>query len=225
MRLIADFALDHHLLDGLTILGLLFGVLGSLYLAYDLLDRKYGILRRLTEALTLAMLTVPFASLIALDFATTATGDNQGLAPTSSRAWFLFVALAWTVGMLAGLVQGFWIPVPRSRPAKVFSARGCLNAWPIWVIGTLILGGIVYWGLRALGSPAADSASGQIIFLSEAVMLPLLMISGGFSPFVRWWANRLPKNTLGVIGVFLILFGFLLAMAQPVASILDLPIH
>lgn len=47
--------LDHHTVAAISISGCCLDVLGSLYLAYDLLDGQHGPLRLLTRAVTYSM--------------------------------------------------------------------------------------------------------------------------------------------------------------------------
>jgi hypothetical protein len=49
-------------------------------------------------------------------------------------------------------------------------------------------------------------------------------ISGAFTPFVEWMADRLPERRMGVVGVGLILAGFSLQSVQYWMSLLDVTV-
>jgi hypothetical protein len=50
-------------------------------------------------------------------------------------------------------------------------------------------------------------------------------ISGPFTPFVEWMADRLPERRMGVFGVGLILTGFSLQSVQYWVSLLDVNVR
>jgi len=52
----------NHRLHSITIVGLTLGVLGALYLAYELLDRRHGLLRRFLQLITpVLMMAIPWS--------------------------------------------------------------------------------------------------------------------------------------------------------------------
>jgi hypothetical protein len=57
-----SFSLDHHVETLVTLFGVVLDLLGALYLAYDLLGRKEGFLRVLTEVIAYVAVLLFFAS-------------------------------------------------------------------------------------------------------------------------------------------------------------------
>ncbi len=57
---------------------------------------------------------------------------------------------------------------------------------------------------------------------------PCALTSGvlsGFSTSLAWWAEHLPEHRLGVFGILLMLFSFVLPIVQPLVDILNIPVH
>lgn len=89
----------------------------------------------------------------------------------------------------------------------------------------------VAWGL-AIGAAGAASAwlspevglsplKGAGIGLLSTVVSTAV---GSFAPSVEWWADNLPARRLGVCGVILGLFGFMVLAIVPVCSLLSHPL-
>lgn len=51
------------------------------------------------------------------------------------------------------------------------------------------------------------------------------VLAGAFTPFVEWAADRLPARRMGVIGVGLILVGFVMQSVQYWLTLLDVEIR
>jgi hypothetical protein len=103
------YSLDHRL-HGITIVGLSFGVLGALYLSYELLDRRHGLLRRLLQIVTPGLvmafpwLMLTFACFI-LAFILQITGF---LVSFFSYVGYFFAVVAAIFGMI-GLLSGIFL--------------------------------------------------------------------------------------------------------------------
>src|SRR5258707_13429531 len=70
MNLFAGLVVDHHILAGISVAALMLGVLGSLYLSYDLLGRNNGVLRGLIRVSTPGFLgAIILAPMGILDYA------------------------------------------------------------------------------------------------------------------------------------------------------------
>ena len=61
--------------------------------------------------------------------------------------------------------------------------------------------------------------------VSFGLSIAIFLYLGGFSKYLRLKIGNLPEKRLGVIGILLILSGFVLALAQPVADILNIRIY
>jgi hypothetical protein len=46
-----------------------------------------------------------------------------------------------------------------------------------------------------------------------------------FSPFVEWWADKLPPRRLGAFGSILLLFGLVLQSLQYWVTFFDIPVR
>jgi len=102
-------SLDHRL-HGITIVGLTLGVLGALYLSYELLDRRHGLLRRLLQIVTPGLvmafpwLMLTFACFILAFILQIAVF----LASFFSYAGYFFAVVAAIFGMI-GLLSGIFL--------------------------------------------------------------------------------------------------------------------
>ena len=82
--------MDHHAIAAVSIVGICFDLLGSLYLAYDLLGGQHGPLRLITRAVTY---TIMF-------------GIGYGL------------GLGFLFGLVAGIASGFTISIELNRASR-----------------------------------------------------------------------------------------------------------
>jgi hypothetical protein len=244
-------SIDHHLLASVSIAGTCLDVLGTLYLAYDLLGGEYGPLRLLTRAVT-------YSIVFGVGYA---------------------IGLGFIFGVVSGVATGVTVAIELNRAAKqvdhyslpweaFFSAvRGAGVAAGLYHVvglrfvvafGTLITGGQViaysrgmrpaldyaaawrprltrrqFWGtvVRTLGYSAA--ALGCSIFAQHlehpwwfAVRVGVVtgLVTGVgilVNPYIEFYADRLPQRTLGVLGIALILCGFALQSVQYWVALLD----
>ena len=204
--------IDRHILDGITIAGLLLGVLGSLYLAYEFLDRKQEILHWITMYFTSAMMSIGgYIALWGSFFIYMLYLSPYTLVNLNENDLLRNGVIAGAVVGIFVSVSGFYFPdysrIPGiSRPiALVYAtiAHILVIAW--------------CWWLSNLDHATLPVSLG----LSFAVFL----ILGGGSKTLKLGIDNLPEKRLGVIGILLILSGFVLALAQPVVDILDIPVH
>lgn len=108
--------IDHHVLAGISLCGVLLDLMGGLYLAYDLLGGKRGPLRTLTRATTYALLFgLGYGAPLGLTYGLIA-GPGLGLA-LGLEYWFAGAAskagmrgalrrTAFAFALFRGLVQG-----------------------------------------------------------------------------------------------------------------------
>jgi hypothetical protein len=246
--------MDHHTVAAVSITGTCLGVLGSLYLAYDLLGGQHGPLRLLTRAVTYSVVF----------------GIGYGL------------GLGLFFGLATGIATGVTISIELSRAARgldhyslsweaLFSAiRGFAFGAGLYRIlglrfaiafGILITVGQVfaYWrGMR----PAIDYAASRrprltrrqfwgtvvrtIGYIATALVCSTLvhhidhawsfairvglvtgLVTGvgvTVNPFIEYYADNLAERRLGAFGIGLIFCGFALQSLQYWLALLDVRI-
>ena len=246
--------MDHHTVAAVSIAGSCLDVVGSLYLAYDLLGGPHGPLRLLTRAVTYSIVF----------------GVGYGL------------GLGLIFGVAAGAASGITIAIELSRMSRkqdhfplfwegVFSAiRGLAFGVGLYVLvglrfgaafGILITAGqIVAYSrgirpsldygpsrrprLSRLGLQAAAvrtvgyiaaalvcSALVQhlehpwIFALHVGVVTGIVTACGtALVPFVEYFADHLPQRMMGAFGLGLIFIGFALQSFQYWLVVLDVPV-
>jgi len=244
--------MDHHTLAAVSLTGTVLDVLGSLYLAYDLLGGQHGPLRLLTRTVTYSLVF----------------GIGYGL------------GLGAFFGLAAGLATGITVSIEFNRAARrldhyslpweaLFSAiRGLgFGAGLYRMLGfryalafaLLITGGQVFaysYGMR----PAIDYVASRRPRLTRRQFWGTLVRTVGYiatallcsafirhvdqpwlfairvglvtgivtgvgiavNPYIEYYADNLPERRLGAFGVGLILCGFALQSLQYWLALLDL---
>lgn len=248
---IQSFAMNHHLVAAVSITGTCLDVLGSLYLAYDLLGGQHGPLRLLTRAVTYSIIF----------------GVGYGL------------GLGLFFGLASGIATGITLAIEFNRAARgldhhalpwegLFSAiRGCGFAVGLYpIVGYRFA--IAFAILLTLGQtfaysrgmrPAMDYSTSlrprftRRQFRGTVVRTIGYMVSGllcsafirhlehpwlfairvglvtGFvtgigttvNPFIEYYADNLPERRLGAFGIGLILCGFALQSLQYWLALFD----
>jgi hypothetical protein len=243
--------IDHHTVAAIAISGSCLDVLGSLYLAYDLLGGQHGPLRLLTRTVTYSIVF--------------GVGYGIGLGPV--------------FGLASGVAAGITLSIELNREARrlrpyslawegVFSAiRGiAFGAGLYRIVGlqfaiafaTLITIGQIFaysrgirpgmdytvrraphlsrrqfWGtvVRTVGYIATALICSAFVHhvdhpISFALRVGLVtgIVSGlgqTVIPYIEYFADNLPERALGVFGIGLILCGFALQSLQYWLSLLD----
>ncbi len=247
--------MDHHIVAEVSIAGSCLDVLGSLYLAYDLLGGQNGPLRLLTRAVTYSIVF----------------GIGYGF------------GLGWVLGVAAGAATGVTVSIELARMSRtqdhyslfwesVFSAiRGlAFGIGLYWLVGfrfsvafaTLITIGqiIAYsYGIR----PSLDYGPSRRPRLSRRLMLAALVRTVGYIvtalvcsalvqhlehpwvfalrvgivtgivtaigtamiPFVEYFSENLPEKSMGAFGIGLIFIGFSMQSFQYWLAVLDVPVR
>ncbi|MDP9146691.1 MAG: hypothetical protein M3N22_03465 [Acidobacteriota bacterium] len=246
--------MDHHVVATVSIVGTFLDVLGTLYLAYDLLGGEHGPLRLLTRAVT-------YSIVFALGYA---------------------LGLGIAFGLAAGITTGFTVAIELHRTARrqdhyplkweaLFSAiRGAGFAAGLFrmvglrfaaAFGTLItIGQVVaysrgmrpaldyaasvrprltrrqFWGtvVRTVGYSAAAIVCHPLalhlahpwLFAMRVGLVTGLVTGAGITinPFIEYYAEHLPERGMGVLGIVLILCGFILQSMQYWLAALDVRI-
>jgi len=243
--------IDHHTVAAVSVAGTFLDVLGSLYLAYDLLGGQHGPLRLLTRAVTYSIVF----------------GIGYGL------------GLGLFFGLASGLASGITVSIELNRAARglkhyslfwegFFSAiRGlAFGAGLYRILGleyaiafaTFIIAGQIiayargmrpaidyvasrrprltrrqFWGtvMRALGYIASAVVCSALVHRLDhawafAIRLGLVTglvtgIGATVNPYIEYYADILPERRLGAFGIGLILCGFALQSLQYWLALFD----
>ena len=243
--------MDHHTVAVVSIAGTCLDVLGSLYLAYDLLGGQHGPLRVLTRAVTYAVVFgIGYGLGLGLFFGL-ASGLASGitLSIEFSRAshglhhyslpWEgLFAAirgLAFGAGLYPMVGFGFAIAFAILVTAgQIFAySRGTRPAAEYAASRRPRLTRRQFWGtvLRTVGYTATALICSAFIHHVEHVWLFAIrvgLVTGivtgvgiTVNPYIEYYADKLPERRLGVFGIALILCGFTLQSLQYWLSLFD----
>jgi len=243
--------MDHHTVAAISITGSCLDVLGSLYLAYDLLGGQHGPLRLLTRAVTYSIVFgVGYGLGLGLFFGL-ASGLATGatLAVELNRAargrrhyslpWEAMFAAIRGVAFGAGLYRiaglGFSIPfVVLITAGQVFGySRGLRPATDYEASRRSRLTRRQFWGtvIRTLGYITSALICGALIqhvdhVWSLALRIGLVtgIVTGvgvTVNPYIEYYADNLPERWLGAFGIALILVGFALQSVQYWLSLFD----
>lgn len=243
--------MDHHTLAAVSISGTCLDLLGSLYLAYDLLGGRHGPLRLITRAVTYSLVFgIGYGLGLGFFFglaAGTATGftvaaelnrASQGL-DHYSLAWEgLFSAirgLAFGAGLyrLVGLqfaitfglliTAGQIVAYSRGmRPALDYAASRRSRLTRRQFVGTVI---------RTVGYTASALICSVLIHHVDhawAFALRVGIVTGlvtgigiTVNPHIEYYADNLPERRLGAFGIGLIVCGFVLQSLQYWLALFD----
>jgi hypothetical protein len=243
--------MDHHTVAAISIAGTCLSVLGSLYLAYDLLGGRHGPLRLLTRAVTYSIVF----------------GIGYG------------IGLGLFFGLASGIATGFTLSIEFNRAARgldhyslpwegVFSAiRGAAFGAGLYrslglefalAFGILITAGQIFAYSRGI-HPAMEYAASRrprltrrlfwatvirtVGYIATALVCSAFVhrvdhawsfatrvglvtglvtgVGGTVYPFIEYYADNLPERWLGAFGIGLILFGFALQSLQYWLTLFD----
>ena len=236
--------IDNRMLAIISIVGSSFDVIGSLYLAYDLLGGEHGPLRTLTKAVTYGLLFgVAYGALFGAIFGL-AIGITHG------------ITLSWELARAARheLKPGFWYETTMSAirgcgfgvgagylfglkfgiTFGVFSAGGQIVAYMFGIRPSMDYAPAARPGmskhqiLAAVNRTAGYGIAGYVSALIGRQQWPAWkfglaagLIVGAVTafmnfcmPIIEWTADRMPEKRMGVVGVGLILIGFALQSVQ-----------
>lgn len=243
--------MDHHTVAAVSITGTCLDVLGSLYLAYDILGGQHGPLRLLTRAVTYSLvfgigyglglgLFFGIASglatgiTLALEFNREARGQNHYSLPWEA----LFSAIrGFAFGAGLYRILGFRFAVAfailntagqifvywrGNRPAIDYAAsRRPRITWRQFR-GTLIrTAGFTATAL--ICSTFIRHLDHPWIFAIRVGLVTGIVTGVGITvnPFIEYYADNLPERRLGAFGIGLILCGFALQSVQYWLALLD----
>ena len=242
--------IDKHTLALIGIIGSSLDVLGTLYLAYDLLGGEHGPLRTLTRGVT-------YGALFGAGYGL-AMGPVFGLASGLAHA----VTLAWEFSRAArqGPKPGFWYDTAMSAIRGFGFAAGAAYTYG-WTFGAVFgalstvgqalayrmgirptaeykpatrprVTKLQFWSAvnRAAGytvggylsALAAGQADALSVGVRAGLAIGLVTVTvTSFTPFIEWMADHIPERTMGVFGVALILVGFALQSVQYWTTVLN----
>lgn len=243
--------MDHHTVAIISITGTCLDVLGSLYLAYDLLGGQHGPLRLLTRAVTYSLvygigyglglglffgLAAGLATgfTVAIEYNRAARGLDHHSLPweaffSATRGFgfgiglYRILGLQFAVSFAALITIGQVVAYSRGmRPALDYSASRRPRLSPRQFWGTVV---------RTLGYMVTALVCSAFIHHLEnawsfAIRVGLVtgIITGvgtTINPYIEYYADNLPERRLGAFGIGLILLGFALQSVQYWLALFD----
>jgi len=243
--------MDHHTVAAISIAGTCLDVLGSLYLAYDLLGGQHGPLRLLTRAVTYSIVFgVGYGLGLGLFFGL-AAGITTGLTVSiefnraarglehHSLFWEGLFSAIRGMGFGAGLY-----PTVGLRFAIAFAvlvtagqvvaySRGMRPGTDYAANRRPRITRRLFWGtgLRTVGYTVTALVCGALFHHVDRAWLFALrvgLVTGivtgvgiTVTPYIEYYADNLPERRLGALGILLILCGFTMQSLQYWLALFD----
>jgi hypothetical protein len=243
--------MNHHTVAAVSITGTTLDVLGSLYLAYDLLGGRHGPLRLLTRAVTYSVvfgigyglglgLFFGFAAgiatgvTVAIEFNRVSRGLDHYALPwealfSAIRGLGFSLGLYRILGLRFAIAFGLLITVGQvfvysrgMRPTTDYNATGRPRLTRRQFLGTVV---------RTIGYVATALICSAFVHHVEhawafAIRVGLVtgLVTGvvtAVNPFIEYFADNLPERRLGAFGILLILCGFALQSLQYWLALFD----
>jgi hypothetical protein len=244
--------MDHHTVAAISIAGTCLDVLGSLYLAYDLLGGQHGPLRLLTRAVTYSVVfAIGYGVGLGFFFGLAsgiATGITISIELNRAARGLNHYSLPWeglfsairSAGFGAGLYRtvglGFAVAFAMLiTVGQVFAySRGMRPATDYAANLRPRLSKRLFWGavVRTVGYIATALICSTFIqhinhpwlFAIRVGLVTGIVTAVGvtFTPYIEYYADNLPERRLGVLGIGLILCGFSLQSIQYWLALLDI---
>lgn len=243
--------MDHHTLAAVSITGTSLDVLGSLYLAYDLLGGQHGPLRLLTRAVTYSVLFgIGYGLGLGLFFglaAGIATGVTLSIEFNRAARGLNHYSLPWEA--LFSAIRGF------AFGAGLYRILGFGFAIAFAILVTVGQVFAYSHGMRPATDYAADRRPrlsrrqfrGTVVrtfgFMATALICSAFIhhldhpwlfafrvglvtgivtaVGSTFAPYIEYYADNLPERLLGAFGIGLILCGFALQSLQYWLALFD----
>jgi hypothetical protein len=243
--------MDHHTLASISIAGTCLDVLGSLYLAYDLLGGQHGPLRLLTRAVTYSIVFgigyglglglffglasgITTGVTISIELNRAARGLSHYSLPweglfSAIRAAGFGAGLYRTVGL--GFAFAFAILITAGqvfaysrgmRPATDYAANRRPRFSKRLFWGTVVRT-VGYIATALICSAFIQHVDHAWLFAIRVGLVTGIVTGVGvtINPYIEYYADNLPERRLGVLGIALILCGFTLQSIQYWLSLLD----
>jgi hypothetical protein len=242
---------DHHTVALISITGTSLDVLGSLYLAYDLLGGQHGPLRLLTRAVTYSIVFgIGYGLGLGLFFGLTAgiaTGITLAIEFSRASRGLDHYSLPWEglfsavrgfgFGMGLYRILGFGFAIAFAilitigqilaytrgmRPAADYSASRRPRLTRRQFWGTVIRT-LGYMATALICSAFIHHVNHAWLFAIRVGLVTGIVTGVGttVNPFIEYFADNLPERRLGVFGIALILCGFTLQSLQYWLALLD----
>src|SRR5215469_13158406 len=244
--------MDHHTVAAISIAGTCLDLLGSLYLAYDLLGGQHGPLRLLTRAVTYSLVfgigytlgLSPFFGLasgvttgitLAIEFNRASRGLNHYSLP-----WETLFSAIRGFGFGAGLyrILGFRFAIAFAilvtvgqvfaysrgmRPAMDYVAARRPRLTRRHFVGT-VMRTIGYIASALICSAFIRHVDHTWSFAIRVGLVTGIVTAAGatVNPYIEYFADNLPERRLGAFGIGLILCGFALQSLQYWLALLDI---
>jgi hypothetical protein len=246
--------MDHHVIATVSIVGICFDVLGSLYLAYDLLGGQHGPLRLLTRAVTYSLvfgigyglglgfffgLASGAASGITVAIELQRTARNKDHYPLRWEALFSAIrglafgaGLYRTLGLRFALAFATLLTIGQviaycrgGRPSADYGPNLRPRLTRRHVRGTVVRT-IGYIATALVCSAAVQHVEHAWSFAIRVGLVTGVVtgIGGAVVPLIEYYADHLPERRLGGAGIGLILCGFALQSFQYWVSLLDVTV-
>lgn len=243
--------MDHHTVAVVSLIGTCLGLLGSLYLAYDLLGGRHGPLRLLTRAVTYSLVFgIGYGLGLGLFFglaAGLATGCTVAVELNRASqgrhhhplAWEgLFSAnrgLAFSAGLyrIVGLEFAITFGLLITAGQIIAYSRGMRPALDYQAARRPRLTRRQFWGtvVRTVGYTVSALACTVLIhhvdhpwtFALRIGIVTGLVTGAGITvnPYIEYFADNLPERRLGAFGIGLILCAFALESLQYWLALFD----
>ena len=236
--------MDHHTVAAISITGTCLDVLGSLYLAYDLLGGQHGPLRLLTRAVTYSLVfgigyglgLGPFFGLasgiatgvtLSIEFNRAARGRDHYSLPWEGlfsairglafgAGLYRILGLRFAIAFAVLVTAGQVIAYSNNvRPALDYAASGHPRLTRRQLFAT---------AMRTLGFTATALVCSAFVRRVDHAWLFAIRVGlvtgivtglgGTFSPYIEYYADNLPERRLGAFGIALIFCGFALQSLQ-----------
>jgi len=244
--------MDHHTVAAVSITGSCLDVLGSLYLAYDLLGGQHGPLRLLTRAVTYSVVFgIGYGIGLGLFFGIAsgiATGITLAIEFNRAARGLDHYSLPWETlfSAIRGLAFGAGLyTILGFRFAIAFAvlitlgqafaySRGMRPALEYVATRRPRLARRQFWGTvaRTVGYIATALVCSALVrrvdhvwyFALRVGLVTGLVTAVGvtINPYIEYYADNLPERRLGVFGVGLIVCGFALQSLQYWLALFDL---
>ena len=243
--------MDKHTLALISIIGSCLDVLGAMYLAYDLLGGEHGPLRTLTRAVTYGALfgtgygvalgpvfglAAGAAHGITLAWEFARTSRNQPAAGlvvdtvmSAIRGLGFGLGAAYSFGGAFGITFGV-LSTAGQAVAYRFGIRPTVDYKPATrprLTRTQFLAAVnrtVGYAITGFVSSlvAREREHALAVGLKAGLSIGLVTaIAISCTPFIEWTADHIPEKKMGVLGVILILTGFLLQSIPYWLALLD----
>jgi hypothetical protein len=243
--------MDHHTVAAISITGTCLDVLGSLYLAYDLLGGQHGPLRVLTRAVTYSLVFgIGYGFGLGLVFGLAsgiATGITLAIELNRAARGLEHYSLPWEIVFSGIRGLGFGVGLYRTTGlgfaitfavlitiGQAFAySRGMRPALDYAAFRRPRITRRQFWGavIRTFGYMATALACSAFIhhvahawaFAIRVGLVTGLVTGVGITvnPYIEYYADNLPERRLGAFGIGLILCGFALQSLQYWLALLD----